>query len=180
MKKDSRRFFDIFIRYTILILVALPNLFIFYFIFTPLTIYSIYFLFNLFFDTSLLGNIFILNEKIAIELIKACIAGSAYYFLLILNLSIPKIKIAKRIKMIIFAFSSLLLINILRIFFLSLVAYSGYSFFDIAHELFWYFMSIIFVVGIWFAEVKVFKIKEIPFYSDLRFLHKKSFFKKIN
>ena len=156
----------------------MPNLWIFYFIFIPLTLYPVYFLLSLFFDTSLLGNIIILNKNFAIELIRACIAGSAYYLLLVLNLSIPKIKVSKRIKMITFAFSSLLIINILRIVLLSFVAYSGYSFFDIAHELFWYFMSIIFVVGIWFAEVKIFKIKEIPFYSDLKFLYKKSFLKK--
>ncbi len=178
MKKDSKKFFDIFIRYIILILIALPNLWLFYFIFTPLTVYPIYFLLNLFFDTSLFGNIIILNKKLAIELIRACIAGAAYYFLLVLNLSIPKIKITKRIKMIIFAFLSLLIINILRIFLLGLVAYSGNSFFDLTHELFWYLMSVVFVVGIWFAEVKIFKIKEIPFYSDLKFLYKKSFSRK--
>tara|TARA_Y100000296_G_C5175324_1_gene259736 strand:- start:1659 stop:2192 length:534 start_codon:yes stop_codon:yes gene_type:complete len=177
MKKNSGKFFDIFIRYIILILVALPNLWIFYLIFTTLTIYPVYFLLNLFFNTSLLGNTIIFNN-LAIELIRACIAGSAYYFLLVLNLSIPKIKVSKRIKMIIFAFSSLLIINILRIVLLSFVAYSGNSYFDITHELFWYLMSIVFVVGIWFAEVKIFKIKEIPFYSDLKFLYKESFLKK--
>jgi exosortase/archaeosortase family protein len=178
LKKDTNQFLDIILRYSILVLAALPNLWLFYFIFTPLTVYPIYFFLNLFFDTSLFGNIVILNKKLAIELIRACIAGAAYYFLLVLNLSIPKIKITKRIKMIIFAFLSLLIINILRIFLLSLVAYSGNSFFDITHELFWYLMSVVFVVGIWFAEVKIFKIKEIPFYSDLKFLYKKSFSKK--
>jgi hypothetical protein len=31
---------------------------------------------------------------------------------------------------------------------------------------------------IWFAEVKFFKIKETPFYSDFRFLHKHSVLNK--
>ncbi len=177
MKKISNQFISLLIRYAILIIVALPNFWLFYLIFTPLTIYPIYFLLNLFFDSSLMGNI-ILVDKFPIELIPACIAGSAYYLLLILNLSTPKIKIQKRVKMILFSFTFLLILNILRIFLLSLVFVSGNSFFDLAHKLFWYLGSTIFVVGIWFIEVKLFKIKEIPFYSDIKSLYKKSKLKK--
>jgi exosortase/archaeosortase family protein len=177
MKKTSKQFIDILIRYAILIIVALPNFWLFYLIFTPLTIYPIYFLLSLFFDPSLVRNIIFIDE-FPIELIPACIAGSAYYLLLILNLSTPKIKLKKRAKMILFSFTSLLILNILRIFLLSLVFVSGNSLFDIAHKLFWYLGSTIFVVGIWFIEVKLFKIKEIPFYSDMKFLYKKSKLKK--
>ncbi len=173
--KDVGGFLDIILRYAILILIAIPNLAIFYFVFTPLTVYPIYFFLGLFFEVSLLaGNIVLIENVIPIELIKACIAGSAYYFLFILNLSIPKIKLKKRIKMVLLAFLTFLIVNILRIFILSLVAVSGSPFFDITHRLFWYLISTIFVVGIWFAEVKIFRIKEIPFYSDMKFLFKKS------
>lgn len=172
MKKLQKRLYDIIIRYFILLLIAIPNLFIFYFIFTPLTIYPVYFLFGLFFEPTLIKNIILINE-IPIELIPACIAGAAYYLLLILNLSVPNIKIQKRIKMISLSFTVLLILNILRIFLLSLVYVSGNSFFDLAHQLFWYLGSTVFVIGIWFAEVKIFKIKEIPFYSDMKFLFKK-------
>ncbi len=177
MNKISRQFIDIFIRYLILIIIALPNFWIFYLIFTPLTLYPVYFLLSLFFDTSLMQNIILINN-LPIELIPACIAGAAYYLLLILNLSVPKIKIKKRIKMILFSFISLLILNILRIFLLSLVFLSGNSFFNIAHKLFWYLGSTLFVVGVWFLEVKIFKIKEIPVYSDFKFLYKKSILKK--
>ena len=70
--------------------------------------------------------------------------------------------------MILISFASLLLMNIIRIFTLSVIFMSGASWFDITHKLFWYFGSIVFVVGIWFIEVKFFKIKEIPFYSDVK------------
>ena len=80
--------------------------------------------------------------------------------------------------MIALSFILFLIINILRIFFLSLLFISGSSWFDFTHELFWYLVSIVFVVGIWFTEVKLFKIKEIPFYSDLKLLYKKSLLKK--
>ena len=172
LKKDTKQFFDIFVRYIILVLIAIPNLWIFYFVFSPLTIYPIYFILNLFLDVSLIGNSAIINKIIAIEFIDACIAGAAYYFLLILNLSTSGIKPKKRIKMILFSFVSLLALNILRIFFLIMVFFLGFSFFDITHKLFWYFISTVFVVGIWFFQVRIFKIKGIPFYSDLKFLYK--------
>jgi exosortase/archaeosortase family protein len=159
---------DIFVRYAILIAVALPNFWLFYLIFTPLTIYPIYFLLSLFFETALMGNIILVSKLYPIELIGACIAGAAYYLLLILNLSVPNIKIKKRIKMILISFTALLILNLIRIFTLSLVFISGNPMFDLAHRLFWYIGSTVFVVGIWFAEVKFFKIKEIPFYSDFK------------
>ena len=166
------------LRYLILILAAIPNLAIFYFIFTPLTVYPVYFLLGLFFDVSLLSNvinkIILINGFFPIELIEACIAGSAYYLLLILNLSTPGLKLKTRIYAIVFSFVFFLIINILRIFVLSLVAVSGSSFFGITHKVFWYLISTLFVVGIWFAEVKLFKIKEIPIYSDLKNLYNKS------
>ena len=167
MKKESKNILNIFIRYLILILVGIPNLWIFYLIFTPLTVYPVYFILNLFFDASLFGNLILLNKSLPIEIIKACVAGSAYYLLLILNLSIP-MEIKKRAKILLFSFSSLLVLNILRILLLSLLFASGASSFDITHKLFWYLGSTIFVVGIWFAGIKIFKIKEIPFYSDLK------------
>ena len=170
LKRDVKKFLDIILRYLILILVALPGLWIFYFVFTPLTIYPIYFFFGLFSEVSLIGNILLINDKLAVEFIRACIAGSAYYLLLTLNLSIPSIKLKKRFKMITFAFATLLFVNILRI--VILISIYGFKYFDVTHEFFWYFVSTIFVIGIWFSEVKIFKIKQIPFYSDLKFLYK--------
>jgi len=175
MKKKFKEAYDIFLRYLIIILIAFPNLFIFYFIFTPLTVYFVYLLLNIFFDASVSGNIIDIPNY-SIEIIKACVAGSAYYLLLILNLSTPKIKLKKRLKILGFSFGFLLIVNILRIFLLSL--FLGSYWFDITHKLFWYSLSTIFVIGIWFTSVKLFKIKEIPVYSDMKFLFKHSFLKK--
>ena len=173
LKKDSRNILDIVSRYLILVLISIPNLWLFYFIFTSLTIYPVYFLVSLLFEeVALFGDIVII-DGLAVEFIRACIAGSAYYLLLILNLSTPKINLKKRITMILISFAALLIINIIRIFVLILVFFYGFSFFDITHKFFWYFMSTIFVIIIWFAEVKYFKIKEIPFYSDMKYLYKR-------
>lgn len=167
-----RRFFGILFRYSILVLTAIPNLYIFYFIFSPLTIYPAYFLLNLFFGASLNGNAINIAGS-SIKLINACIAGSAYYLLLILNLSTPQIKISKRLGIIMFSFFSFLIVNVLRIFLLSIFFISGYSWFDEAHKLFWYFGSFFFIILIWFSEVKLFNLTETPFYSDMKYLYKK-------
>ena len=176
--KNLGAFLNILLRYLILILVALPGLFIFYFIFTPLTVYPVYFFLGLFFDVAILSKTNILVNNLPIELISACIAGSAYYLLLVLNLSTPKIKLKTRISAIIFSFIAFLILNILRIFILSSLAITGFSYFNVTHTIFWYGFSTIIVVGIWFVEVKIYKIKEIPFYSDIKFLYKKSLMKK--
>lgn len=166
---------DIVLRYFILIAVAIPNLWLFYTIFTPLTVYPSSWILGLFYNTIIAsGHIIILNNIFPIELIPACIAGSAYYLLFILNLSTREIGLGKRIKILLWAFGSFLALNVLRIILLSSMAFSGSSFFDITHIIFWYAISTVFVVAIWFAEVKAFKIKEIPFYSDIVFLYKKT------
>jgi len=173
MRQSSKPFLDIIIRYAILVLAAIPNLAIFYWIFTPLTIYPTYYLLNIFFEVSLSGNI-IHTMGDYIEIIAACVAGSAYYLLLILNLSLKNIKTNKRIKMLLFAFLAFLIVNVLRVFLLSTIFILEFSWFDVAHKLSWYIGSVVLVVAIWFTEVKIFKIKEIPFVSDLKFLYKKS------
>ncbi len=178
MKKARKHFKNILIRYLILILIAIPNLWIFYFVFTPLTIYPVYVLLGLFFEPFLSGVTITIADCFNIEIIGACVSGAGYYLLLILNLSTPKIKFNKRMKMIFLSFGCFLILNIARIFFLSIAYINGYSWFDFTHKLFWYLGSSIFVVGIWFAEVKLFKIKQIPFYSDLKFLYGHSNLKK--
>jgi len=177
MNKIHKKFVDIFKRYFILLAVSFPSFWIFYFILTPLTVYPVFYIIGIFFDTILLKNTIIINNEVPIELIRSCIAGSAYYLLLVLNLSIPNIKLKKRLKMIFISFAALLAINIIRIVLLSFIFLGSFTFFVTAHQFLWYFMSTIFVVMIWFSEVKFFKIKEIPFYSDLKFLHKHSILK---
>lgn len=177
MNKIHKRFADIFARYLILILASFPSLWIFYFVFTPLTIYPVFYTLGMFFDAILIKNVVIINNQVPIELIRSCVAGSAYYLLFVLNLSLPNIDVKRRIGMIIISFAALLLINILRIVLLSYIFLESFAIFVTAHQFLWYFMSTIFVVAIWFSEVKFFKMKEIPFYSDMKFLRKHSFLK---
>jgi len=169
MRKEESLTLNLALRYSALILIGILGNAFFYFFFTAITIYPVFFLLKLFFNASMISNVLVVNH-LPIEIIGSCIAGSAYYLLLILNLSIPDINIKKRVKIMLFSFLSLLVLNILRIFSLSLLFVSGNSFFDITHKFFWYIGSTIFVDGIWFLSVKLFKIKGVPFYSDIKFL----------
>ncbi|MEK6872893.1 MAG: pacearchaeosortase [Nanoarchaeota archaeon] len=168
--KPKNKSLLILLRYLILLglMFTLPLI---YKTFTPLTFYPSIFLLKLFYDVTINNLLVIINDKTFIQIIPACIAGSAYLLLLILNLSIP-MKLKKRIYLIFISFFILLILNILRIFILSVLFYHNFIFFDITHKLFWYFLSTVFVVLIWLFIVKKYSIKEIPVYSDIRYLMK--------
>lgn len=170
MKKLNFKIWSIVLRYLIMIAIALPGLWIFYAVFTPLTVYPVYSVIKLFLPTTLAGTTLLINGRIPIELVAACIAGSAYYLLFIFNITIPGIKLEKRVGMILLSFFVFLMLNIIRIISLIFLYVSGSSLFYPIHEIFWYVLSTVFVVGIWFAEVKLYRIREIPVYSDIKFL----------
>lgn len=166
--------FLILIRYLVLLGIIL-SLSIIYLIMTPLTIYPVDFLLKIFVKVILtisddLYPLFILGDKTIIEIVPACIAGSAYLALLILNLTVP-MENRKRIYSIVLSVLMLLFLNILRISFFSLLYYYDMPFTDFTHKFFWYGLSTIFVVGLWFFIVNIFKIKGIPVYSDIKFVY---------
>ncbi len=171
--KQGKKFLDIITRYLLLALFSLGGLGIFYFVFTPLTLYPVFFILGFFYTASIQGTTVYVNST-AIEIINACVAGSAYYLLLIFNLSTPGIRKRERVVMILSSFLIFLLANIARIVVLSAMYISGTPFFDITHKLLWYLGSTILVVGIWFYQAKSHKVKAIPAYSDLKFLHDNS------
>jgi len=155
------------LRYFILVLSALFSK-IFYTVFFLPTFYSVYFLLKLVYSVSLLNATIAFKTK-EIELIDACIAGSAYFLLFILNLSTP-MKSRKRIKVFVFDFGLFFLFNIIRISTLSALYFSDFVLFETFHLFFWYFGSVFFVFLIWLFTIKLFDIKEIPFFSDLSYL----------
>lgn len=168
-EKQKKEIFSVLLRYLILLILGILLPF-FYKIFLPLTLWPVYSLLQIFYDVSLSGNSLII-KGISIVLADACIAGSAYYLLLILNLT-TKIDTKKRVCSIAFSFFSLLVLNILRIFSLSIILVQGFAFFDITHKIFWYLLSVLFVAGIWFLTCWIFKIKNIPVYSELKSITK--------
>ncbi len=185
----EKSFFSIVLRYFLLLILGLGNLFIFYLIFTPLTVYPVFWLIGSSNEATLLQgtytsvcellegtfleslacmNTTIFFKDYFASIIPACIAGSAYYLLLILNLSTP-MGLKTRIKSLSFILILFLILNIARIFAFALIfASKHYEIFDIAHTASWYFGSTILVLVIWFSNVLIFKIREIPIYTDIK------------
>jgi exosortase/archaeosortase len=153
----SKEAIALFARYLLLILIALPGFSLFYWLFTPLTEYPAKWILELFYPTEWTASII---------LIPACIAGGAYYLLLILNLATP-MQAGTRAKSIIFLILAFLALNIARIVLFSVLYFEGAGYFSIAHKYTWLFGSTILVVLIWFASVRLFKIRAIPAYTDL-------------
>ena len=154
---------------------ALAGIFfsVFYIVFTPLTIYPVYWLLSIFYPVTLSGAVLAIQGK-EIEIISACVAGAAYFFLFALNLSTGNIRLKPRISVLLIDFSVFLVLNILRIFFLSVMLIKETVFFETVHLLLWYVFSILLVFLIWIVTVKSFRIKNIPFYSDIAYLKKLS------
>ena len=175
--KDSKKIWSIVFRYILIALILIPGFDLLYSAFLPLTKYPIFYFLDLFFNPILLGNFIFIGEK-SIEIVGACIGGSAYYLLLTLNLVTPNIKTSKRIKMILIGFFSFFVLNLIRIAILSVMYLDNSPLFDITHKILWYFGSTILILFIWFFQVKHYKINDTPFYSDLKNLYKKSVMKK--
>lgn len=165
-----KRVFHIFARY-LFILIAGLLLPVFYIVLLPLTIYPSNFIISLFYSTNLINNTIYINNA-SITLIDACIAGSAYYLLLLLNFAMP-MKAKTRVFSLLFSFFLFLIINIARISLFSILFLSSFQYFDFAHKLTWYLMSGVFVFLVWILTIKVFDIKDIPFYTDLKFIYNK-------
>lgn len=160
--------FEVFSRYIFLLLLILLISFSnsVYNIFLIFTIYPLNFLLSFFYNSSIYESMIVIGSQ-AIDLIPACIGISAYVLLIILNLT-TKMPIKKRMYSLIFSVFSLLLLNILRIFLLSVLLINDFLYFEQIHKFLWYFMSIILVIIIWFATAYLFKIKNIPIYSDIK------------
>lgn len=164
----NKEIFLLFGRYFILGMLGVFGIELFYAVATPLTIYPVNWILNIRYDSYVIGGFdTIYFEGIYLSIIPACIAGSAYYLLLALNFTTP-MQTKMRIKNISFLWGVFLVLNILRIFSFAILFYAGYKYFDVLHDAFWYFGSTIMVVVIWFAGARLFKIKKIPVYSDMK------------
>jgi exosortase/archaeosortase family protein len=167
MDKQSKKITGLFARYISLILLGLGNLYILYKILTPITIYTLKIILSIFTKPFLVDNI-IYVKAIGIEIIPACVAGSAFYLILILILSTADIKPKTRAKALVAALLTLFILNMLRI--LILIPMADAAYFETAHWIFWHVISTIFVIAIWIGTIKLYKIKSIPIYSDIKYI----------
>ncbi|RMD66581.1 pacearchaeosortase [Candidatus Pacearchaeota archaeon] len=163
---ELKEVLGMFARYVVLLFLGLFGIRLFYAVFSPLTAYPSYWLSNLVFGgAEFVPPNLILIGSLTIELIPACIAGAAYYLLLILNLTTP-MHVVKRIKSLAFLILTFLVINIMRIVTFIVIASRGTQYFDAAHLGVWYFGSTVMIVILWFVNVWVFNIRAIPVYTD--------------
>jgi len=166
-KKNNKEIYFILLRYLSCLFVSFNGLFIFYFIFTPLTLYSVYFLIKIFYPTAIIQNTQIIFNNSNIKLIGACIAGSAYFLLYILNFTTP-MNLKKRVLSLLYSFFLFFIINVLRIFIFSILFTNNFSLFNILHMVIWYGLSGIIVFIVWILTIKKFKVKNIPVYTDIK------------
>jgi exosortase/archaeosortase family protein len=170
---DNKEAINLALRYFVLIVLGFALVYgrLFEIIFTPLTYWPVIGILNLFYENvaSLPGQV-ISYANVYARIIPACVAGAAYYLLLILNLTTP-MKAIKRLWSILFLMVVFLIFNIFRIVIFAGIAAGGGNYFDVAHMMMWYFGSTIMVVIIWFLNVGLFKIRSIPVYTDMKSLY---------
>ena len=166
-KEDHSYLYGLAARLALALLLSLGSLAIFYAVFSPITIYPSYWLISQFYPIDKIGNYFYYGDYI-IAIIDACVAGAAYYLLAALNLTTKGLAIWTRVKAFAFGALALLALNVFRIVLLTLVLFSqGKNSFNQIHISFWIIGSTLFVAGIWILTTKIFRIKEVPVYSDL-------------
>jgi len=173
VKKPNKkeRLFEITVRYICLLICAAFMLPLLYKIFTPLTIFFSATLLKVFYQVTIADTIIALNATTLVQIIPACVAGSAYLLLVLLNLSLP-LSFKQRFLSLLFGFSLFFLANILRIVILAILYYHKSLFFNSIHLTLWYLASTLLVIGIWILTVYVFAIKNIPLYTDVTYLVK--------
>lgn len=162
----------ILLRYGIAMIIAILALAfpLFYILFRPLTVFPVFGILKMFYSVSLNGLESLIIAGHEIIFIDACIAGSAYVLLFLLNALTRGISFKKRVLVFVFDSLILLVLNIARLILLISLLAQGSAAFDFTHKAFWYVLSTFFVVAIWFFSVWIFKIRAIPFISDVKFL----------
>jgi len=157
---------SLLIRYCVLILLGF-EINIIYKVFTPLTVYPVYWILHRFYPAFFIEGKTIFIKGIFFDFIPACIAGSAYYLLWVLNLATP-MNVSIRLKNLLFLTLSFLIINIARMVTMVVILFYSYAYFSFTHALLWYIGSTVMVVLLWFIGIRKFKINKIPFYDDAR------------
>jgi exosortase/archaeosortase family protein len=165
MKKDG--YFKELVLRVIASFAVLMGYPLFSLILTPITLHISYFFFNIFVPSAIVGAK-IVTVMDSFELIPACVATSAYLLLAILILLTKGISLSERFQMFVYGSLAILAFNILRIELLLLAYFRLETAFDTIHLFVWKFMSTAFVVLLWLGLARLYKVKTIPVYSDLR------------
>ncbi len=176
-RTENKKLTLLTLRYTLALLLGF-FIGLFYKIFTPLTLRTLYLALSTISNVSLSGYSIIVNG-IVIDIIPACVSGSAYYLLFALGM-LTQMNILKRLSLILFDFFMFFMFNILRILFLIylLIKHVTPSLYDIIHKSLWFFLSTLLILFIWWLSIKLFDVRSIPLVSDIQYIvktkHKKN------
>lgn len=167
MDKDFKKITSLFSRYLIILILGVGDLYLIYKILTPLTLHATNLILKIFTPTTLSGNTIYFNQSI-IQIVPACVAGSAFYLLIALILSTANIAPEVRLKALLAALTAFFALNITRI--LILITLIKTPEFETIHFIFWHIVSTIFVIATYIATIKLYKIKSVPIISDFNYL----------
>ncbi|MBT3324596.1 pacearchaeosortase [archaeon] len=161
----------LYIRYILALIVAFSSNF-FYTIFSPLTIYTTYFILSLFYNVTM-TNSSIIFQDVTFSFIPACTAATAYLIITELILLTRGVSFKNILKFLYISYLSIFTMNILRILVLIYIYLNyGKNYFDAFHLVFWHILSTIFVALVWIFLVEHFNIRGVPIYSDIKHLLK--------
>ena len=146
---------------------------LFYFVLAPITLYSSYFITKIFFPVVIEENTFLIND-LTLEFVPACVAVAAYILISLLILLTKDIKPKVLIKMFVIGFFLILIANLIRIEIMIFVLIEyGNNLFKTLDLFFWKVLSTVYIVFVWILLTRLFKIKTIPVYSDVKYLIKR-------
>lgn len=166
---DKKELRDLLLRYLVILCVgfALP---LFSRILTPLTVYPVMAVLSLWGEVVKIGSQTVLygSSALAVEIIDACVATSAYYLLFLLLFATKGGSWKRRLQAFGVAGVMFWAINVLRIAGLVLIAEKNLSWFFTAHYILWWGVSILVIVGLWIYVTGIYRLYGIPFVQDVR------------
>lgn len=160
---------NLFARLSLAIVLALFSE-IFYLIFSPLTLFWSYYFLKLFIPGVMLIGTKLITIGNTFSFVPACTAASAYLLLALLILLTKGMSWMRRIELFVWGSLGILAFNIFRIELLLLFFFNVSSAYSTLHLLFWKFLSTLFVFLLWIMMTKRFKIRNVPIYSDLKYI----------
>ncbi len=121
----------------------------------------------------------ILGGEATINIVKYCVTASAYYLLVLFCIITMEVALWKRLLMFLIGSALIFGMNIVRIVLLIITLLNNKNNFQAAHFALNFLLSVVYVVLIWVLLSFLFKIKTVPFYSDIKFLIQEMFKKKV-
>lgn len=168
MKKQTKKVLGVFLRYFTIVMVSMGNFYIFYALLTSLTIKTLAAVLRPFVDTVVV-NTFIYTRVAIAEVAPSCIAVLAFFLLFFLVFSTADMKPKERFLALIISFAALFILNIARMVFLISIAHSPN--YETIHWVLQNLLSTVAVAAIWIGTVSLLKIKEVPVFSDIKYIH---------